>query len=72
MCETMPFVIYWRVMLGTVISLFFLSRAPIKSELSLGILETEQVKAHLRGYYALRGNGFVDYTNGGGGFSLDG
>ena len=66
------FVTYWRVMLGTVISPIFRSRAPIKLELSLRLAEAEPVKAHVHGFYALRDNGFVDYTDGGGVVSLDG
>ena len=72
MCGMIRFVTYWRVMLGTVISPIFRSRSPIKSELSLRIAEAEPVKSHVHGFYALRDNGFVEYTNGGGVVSLDG
>ena len=72
MCGTMRFVIYWRLMLGTVISPICCSRVPIKSELSLGLAAAEPVKAHVHGFYASKDNGFVDYTNGGGVVSLDG
>ncbi len=56
---------------GSVVGVVVGTRAPVVSDLSLGVTTTQPVKTHVHGFRALLLDVFVDYSQGGAVVGLD-